>query len=145
VYATLRVRCNEWVDEFQEKRVRFTFDEVKETVKAKINMDLDDVIINAPIMGVLENMEIPQRRRRFNIREDPFELSNRQFIQLFRLNKAAVRNLIEIVEPYLIPQRISAIDYTTKVNIIRKRIYNIIHIEINNIKNNINISTIILY
>jgi len=40
---------------FQEKRVRFTFDEVKETVKAKINIDLDDVIINAPIIGVLEN------------------------------------------------------------------------------------------
>jgi len=126
VYATLRVRCNEWVDEFQEKRVRFTFDEVKETVKAKINMDLDDVIINAPIMGVLENMEIPQRRRRFNIREDPFELSNRQFIQLFRLNKA-VRNLIEIVEPYLIPhRRISAIDSTTKVNI--KKEYIILYI-----------------
>jgi len=126
VYATLRVRCNEWVDEFQEKRVRFTFDEVKETVKAKINMDLDDVIINAPIMGVLENMEIPQRRRRFNIREDPFELSNRQFIQLFRLNKA-VRNLIEIVEPYLIPhRRISAIDSTTKVNM--KKEYIILYI-----------------
>jgi len=43
-------------------------------------MDLDDVLINAPIMGVLENVEIPERRRRFNIREDPFD---RQFIQLF--------------------------------------------------------------
>jgi len=63
---------------FQKKRVRF--DEVKKTVKAKINMDLDDVIINVPIMGVLENVEIPERRRRFNIREDPFELSDRQFI-----------------------------------------------------------------
>jgi len=79
-------------------------------------------------------MEIPERRRRFNIREDPFELSDQQFIKLFRLNKATVINLIEIVKSNLIPQRrISAIDSTTKVNIIRKRIYNIIHIKINNI------------
>jgi len=42
-------------------------------------------------MGVLENVEIPERRR-FKIREDPFELSDRQFIQLFRLNKATVTN-----------------------------------------------------
>jgi hypothetical protein len=84
-------------------------------------MNLDDIVINAPIVGALENVEI-RPRRRFHIRDDPFELSNRQFIQLFRLNKAAARNLIEIVEPYLIPQRrISAIDSTTKVNILRKK------------------------
>jgi len=47
---------------FQGKRVRFTFDEVKKTVKAKIQMDLDNVIINASIMGVLENVEISERR-----------------------------------------------------------------------------------
>jgi len=39
-----------------KRNVRFTFDEVKKTVKAKINMDLDDVIIKAPIIGVLENV-----------------------------------------------------------------------------------------
>jgi len=82
-------------------------------------MDLDDIIINAQIMNNLENVDIPERRRRFHIREDPFELSNREFIQLFRLNKAAARNLIEIVEPHLTPQtRISAMDSTTKVIII---------------------------
>ncbi|GAB1863201.1 Putative nuclease HARBI1 [Camponotus japonicus] len=79
-------------------------------------MDLDDIIINAQIMNNLENVDIPERRRRFHIREYPFELSNREFIQLFRLNKAAARNLIEIVEPHLTPQtRISAMDSTTKV------------------------------
>jgi len=87
---------------FQGKHVRFTLKIKKK--QAKIDIDLDDVIINA-IMGVLENVKIPERRKRFHIREDSFELSDRQFIQLIRLNKAAVRNLIKIVEPYLISQR----------------------------------------
>ncbi|XP_024878548.1 putative nuclease HARBI1, partial [Temnothorax curvispinosus] len=80
-------------------------------------MDLEDVVINAPIMNALENVDIPERRRRrFHIREDPFELSNKEFVQLFRLNKAAATKLIEIVEPHLAPQtRISAINLTTKV------------------------------
>jgi len=45
-------------------------------------------------MDVLENVKIPERRKRFHIWEDPFELSDQQFIQLLRLNKTAVRNLI---------------------------------------------------
>jgi len=70
-------------------------------------------------MNNLENVDIPERRQRFHIREDLFELSNRKFIQLFRLNKAAARNLIEIVEPHLTPQtRISAMDSKTKGNIV---------------------------
>lgn len=79
-------------------------------------MDLDDIIINAPIINVLDNVDVLERRQRFHIRDDAFELSNKQFIQLFRLNKAAARYVIEIVEPHLIPQRrISAINSTSKV------------------------------
>lgn len=65
-------------------------------------MDLDDIIINALVINALDNaMEIPERRQMFHIREDPFELNDKQFIQLYRLSKAAARNVIEIVEPYL--------------------------------------------
>lgn len=84
-------------------------------------MDLEDIILNVPIINALENAEIAEQRRRiFHIRDDPFELDNEQFITLFRLNKAAARYIIDLVEPHLTPQtRISAIDSTTKVIILK--------------------------
>lgn len=84
-------------------------------------MDLEDIILNVPIINALENAEIAEQRRRiFHIRDDPFELDNKQFITLFRLNKAAARCIIDLVEPHLTPQtRISAIDFTTKVIILK--------------------------
>ena len=91
-----------------------------------IIMDLEDILLHVPILNALENAEIAgQRRRRiFNVRDDPFDLDSEHFIKLFRLNKAAVRYIIDLVEPHLIPQtRISAIDSTTKV--IYFKIYNI--------------------
>jgi len=49
-------------------------------------MDLDDIILNMQIINVLENAEIAgQRRRIFNIRDDPFELDSELFIKLFHL------------------------------------------------------------
>jgi len=39
---------------------------IKKDSKGK-SRHLDDFIINAPIMGALENVEIPERRRRFHI------------------------------------------------------------------------------
>lgn len=85
-------------------------------------MDLEDIIINAHVIDMLdrvENFDIPPRRPRFHVRDDPFELEDEDFIRVFRLNKAAARNLIEIVEPHLIrPTRISAIDSVTKVIIL---------------------------
>ncbi|KYQ47521.1 Putative nuclease HARBI1 [Trachymyrmex zeteki] len=80
-------------------------------------MNLDDIVLNVPIINALQNAEIAEQRRRiFHIRDDPFELPNEQFITLFRLSKAAARYLIELVEPHLTPQtRISSIDPTTKV------------------------------
>lgn len=75
-------------------------------------MNLDDIVLNVPIINALQNAEIAEQRRRiFHIRDDPFELPNEQFITLFRLSKAAARYLIELVEPHLTPQtRISSID-----------------------------------
>lgn len=98
-------------------------------------MDLEDIILNVPIINALENAEMAEQRRRiFHIRDDPFELSNEQFITLFRLNKASARYVIDLVEPYLTPQtRISAIDSTTKVIILKFIAYvYIIHINVNN-------------
>lgn len=79
-------------------------------------MDLDEIVIHAPIIHLLENVDIP-RRLRFHIRDNPFEeLTDQEFIRLFRLNKRAARNLLNIVEPHLIPPtRISAMDAITKV------------------------------
>lgn len=84
-------------------------------------MDLDEIVIHAPIIHLLENVDIP-RRLRFHIRDNPFEeLTDQEFIRLFRLNKRAARNLLNIVEPHLIPPtRISAMDAITKVIIIIK-------------------------
>jgi len=84
-------------------------------------MDLDDIILNMQIINALENAEIAEQRRRiFNIRDDPFELDSELFIKLFRLNKAGVSYIIDLVEPHLIPQtRISAINSTTKVIILK--------------------------
>lgn len=92
----------------------------EEKKKLKWKMDLEDIIVHAPVLNVLENVDILEERRRFHIRDDPFELSNNQFIQLFRLSKPAARYIINAVEPHLIPQtRISAIDATTKVIILK--------------------------
>lgn len=84
-------------------------------------MDLEDIILNVPIINALENAEMAEERRRiFHIRDDPFELPDKQFIELFRLSKDAARYVIDLVEPHLTPQtRISAIDPTTKVIILK--------------------------
>lgn len=90
-------------------------------------MNLEDIIINVPIINALQNAEIVEERRDRNIRynyricdqDDPFELPNKKFVQLYRLSKAAARYVIDIVEPHMTPQtRISAISPTTKVIIL---------------------------
>lgn len=85
-------------------------------------MDLEDIIMNVPIVNALQNAEIVEEGRNHDIRynhriqDDPFELSNKKFVQLFRLSKTAVRYLTDIVEPHMnVQKRISAISPTTKV------------------------------
>lgn len=59
-------------------------------------MALNDLIIFYGI-GVLEEVEnnADRPQRRFHNRDDPFELSDRQFIRLFRLTKGLMRFVID--------------------------------------------------
>ena len=54
--------------------------------------------------------------RTFHERLDPFELPDRQFVKLFRLNKQTTEALVDVISEY-IPDatRASALDVTTKV------------------------------
>lgn len=79
-----------------------------------LKMDIEDIVLNIPVINVIEIEE--QRRPRFHVRDDPFDLSDEDFIKIFRLNKHTASNLIDIIEPHLIAEtRISAIDSVTKV------------------------------
>ncbi|XP_019700799.2 uncharacterized protein LOC105191524 [Harpegnathos saltator] len=63
----------------------------------------------------LENIFDHNKRPRFHIRDDPFELSERQFINLFRLKKETVNRLINIVEDNFVElSRSSALDATVQ-------------------------------
>lgn len=73
------------------------------------------------MLQIMQNMielvnDQPQRRQRLHI--DPFELSDFNFIKLFRLDKRSMRELMEILSPFLREAtRTSAISIETKVNI----------------------------
>lgn len=67
-----------------------------------------------PYIGVnlIENM---MERQRF-LPDDPFDLSDNNFVKLFRLRKLDLLNLEEMLEPYLpVTNRIHAIRNRTKV------------------------------
>lgn len=54
--------------------------------------------------------------RIFHERLNPFELPDRQFVKLFRLNKHTTEALIDIMNDYIPdPTRASALDVSTKV------------------------------
>lgn len=55
--------------------------------------------------------------RHFRTREDPFELPERQFLKLYRLDKRTVDNIVDIVEQYPHPTRSSALDASVQVRI----------------------------
>ena len=67
-----------------------------------------------------EAIEHDERGNRiFYNRQDAFELSDRQFIKIFRLNKEVTANLIDVAERYIPGQsRASSLDVSTKVSII---------------------------
>lgn len=79
-------------------------------------------LINLEAVNLLEEVEIREMQRRiFNIRKYAFELSNKEFIRLFRVNKRITRNIIDIVSEYINePSRKSALDITTQVRKIIK-------------------------
>nr|CAI5850118.1 unnamed protein product [Callosobruchus analis] len=76
---------------------------------------------NAIIWGQI-NEDIIDAEEQLNIgvdvlhKEDPFELSDRKFIKIFRLTKDLTRQLINIVSPHVeSPRRASALTIETKV------------------------------
>ena len=74
--------------------------------------------INLGALHLLEEAEIRamRRPRLFHARDDPFELSNKDFIRLYRVNKEITENILNIVSEYNNePRRASALDITTQV------------------------------
>lgn len=74
-------------------------------------------ILYLQAVQLLEEVELRARKRRvFHARKDPFELSNKDFIRLYRVNKRIMENVIDIVSNYTDePRRVSALDVTTQV------------------------------
>lgn len=76
-------------------------------------------LINLEAVRLLEEVEVRARERRlFNERKDPFELSDKEFIRLYRVNKRIMENVIDIVSEYIGERRLSALGATTQVKII---------------------------
>lgn len=81
------------------------------------HLDMDAVAILTAIRN-LEEAEYRQMdyNRRFFEKYDPFELSDRTFVRLFRMNKSMVDELVDRLDPFLVqPSRASALDSVTKV------------------------------
>lgn len=70
------------------------------------------------VLGAMEEAEyLNSYRRQMNYREDPFEMSDHKFVQLFRLDKSMVDQLIDRINPYMTNGKISwALDTKDKVN-----------------------------
>lgn len=62
-------------------------------------------IIQLNALAAVEEAEIlaDQPRRIFRGREDSFDLSDRQFVKIYRLRKDLCRDVINMVEPFLNP------------------------------------------
>ncbi|KAJ8913907.1 hypothetical protein NQ315_005704 [Exocentrus adspersus] len=73
-------------------------------------------IQNVEIAEILNNRQ-GNRRANLNRRQDPFEILNeRMFIKVFRFSKQLVRDLLQILDPYIQgPSRDSALDKQAKV------------------------------
>lgn len=80
-------------------------------------------LINLEAVRLLEEVEERAMvRQLFHVRNDPFELSNKDFIRLYRVNKRIAEDVINIVSEYINeqPRRSSALDINTQVNKIIK-------------------------
>lgn len=77
-------------------------------------------ILHLNAINILEEAEIlaNQPARRFHPFIDPFDhYSDQQFVKLYRLTKPLAYNLIEMLEPHLLPpSRKSAVSIPRKVN-----------------------------
>lgn len=85
-------------------------------------MDLDEAVaINAVFNDLIEAEEDFMdgvQRHYYNNRINPFEeMSDEQFIRLFRLNKELTEMLINMITPYMEEgQTANSLDITTKVS-----------------------------
>ena len=79
--------------------------------------------MNNDVLEAIEDLEIG---RDVLQPTDPFLLSNRKFIQIFRLSKDMVTEVVEMVSPFMEAQsRASALSITTRVS---KQIYMCVYI-----------------
>ncbi|XP_036147282.1 putative nuclease HARBI1 isoform X2 [Monomorium pharaonis] len=79
---------------------------------------MDMAYRNAVLLHIneqLENVIYYNERPRFHIRDDPFQLSEQEFIQLFRLKKETTNRLINIIKDIVEPSRSTALDATVQV------------------------------
>lgn len=82
-------------------------------------MDLNILLYWNNLMydDILEAVEDFQVGRDVLQRTDPFQLTDRKFLQIFRLSKNMVNDVVEMVSPFINPQsRASALSVTTKVS-----------------------------
>ncbi|CAI6371033.1 unnamed protein product [Macrosiphum euphorbiae] len=82
-------------------------------------MALED-IVHLEVLGMLEEAEIRavgnRPRQYYNAQNVMEELSDHQFLKKFRLSKALVQELIDVLTPYMIePNRLSSIPIKIKV------------------------------
>lgn len=79
-------------------------------------MSMDEIIM----LNVLEAMEeaeyLNSYRRQMNQRTSAFELSDHKFVQLFRLDKSMVDEIVDRIDPYMNEKKISwGLDTVDKV------------------------------
>lgn len=68
--------------------------------------------------AVINNLNRAPLHRRYNIHDNPFELSDARFKKVFRLDKEMAREWVGILEPHMTaPTRDSSIDIESKVRI----------------------------
>ena len=81
-------------------------------------------LVQQAVLNAEEEIEIAAQRHRhprFHTRDDPFQLlSDAAFLKMYRMTKELAQNIIDLVDPYIVPQtRCSALDTSVKVNYIR--------------------------
>lgn len=87
-----------------------------------------DLINQAVVINELEAAEIAAERNPRRIFHDPFDLSNKKFMKIFRLSKNLVNEFIDDVQPFMQqPSRKSSLSIQRKVRIRNVYLYNFTH------------------
>lgn len=84
-----------------------------------------DDLYDLAYLNAVENVEeaellVNDGPRQMYMPHDPLDLSDRQFINIYRLNRNNVDNLIDILQPYItVPNRVGALTVERKVRKLR--------------------------